>query len=55
MRKVLLAVVLGVAAIAFADPVPGVKVVLELKPGPDNPRPISGERRYCRTLIRSSR
>ena len=42
MRKVLLAVVLGVAAIAFADPAPGVKVVLELKPGPDNPRNSEG-------------
>jgi len=42
MRKVLLAVVLGVAAIAFADPEQGVRVALELPPGPDNPRNSEG-------------
>jgi len=42
VSRVLLAAVLGMAAIAFADPAPGVKVALELKPGPDNPRNSEG-------------
>ena len=43
MRKILLSFVFvcGLAA-AFADPAPGVRVALELPPGPDNPRNSEG-------------
>jgi len=37
-----LAVGLGMSFAAYADPAPGVKVVLDLKPGPDNPRNSEG-------------
>ena len=37
-----LAALLGFAASLFADPAPGVKITLELWPGPDNPRNSEG-------------
>ena len=42
MKKLtFLALFCGVTA-AFANPAPGVKIALELKPGPNNPRNSEG-------------
>ena len=42
MKKKLLFTLSAAAMAVFADPAPGVKIALELKPGPDNPRNSEG-------------
>ena len=42
MNKMMFIVMAAVGLTVLADPAPGVKIALELKPGPDNPRNSEG-------------
>ena len=42
MKKIVSIVLSAVGLSMLADPAPGVKIALELKPGPDNPRNSEG-------------